>query len=73
MTNPSGSSCVGIKVPLQAHLVLEESAACIPPLSGRTWNEKESPMPLATCPETDALAYALASLSGFTPDEAPAP
>jgi histidyl-tRNA synthetase len=25
MTNPSGSSCVGISSPLQAHLVLEKS------------------------------------------------
>jgi hypothetical protein len=25
MPNPSGSSCVGINSPLQAHLVLEES------------------------------------------------
>jgi hypothetical protein len=28
MTDPSGSSCIGIKVFLQAHLVLEESIAC---------------------------------------------
>jgi len=28
MTNPSGSSCVGIKPPLQAHLVLDKSANC---------------------------------------------
>ena len=27
MTDPSGSSCIGIKVFLQAHLVLEESTA----------------------------------------------
>jgi hypothetical protein len=32
MTDPSGSSCIGIKVFLQAHLVLEES---------RGWSGKE--------------------------------
>src|ERR1019366_4520035 len=36
MTAPSGSSCIGIKLPLQAHLVLEESEIGQVPPCGST-------------------------------------